>query len=67
MLIRRRRALNTSWLLSVAIMAGGALSHSAAADTPAANVTAKRLVKAADEPAQWMTYGAPTPSSASAP
>jgi len=53
----RSRALGTSWLLSAAIVAGGALSHTAAADAPAANVTAKRLVKAADEPGQWMTYG----------
>jgi quinohemoprotein ethanol dehydrogenase len=53
----RSRALRTSWLLSAAIVAGAALSYTAAADAPAANVTAKRLGKAADEPGQWMTYG----------
>ena len=53
----RNHTLGTSWLLSAAIVAGSALSHTAAADAPAANVTAKRLVKAADEPSQWMTYG----------
>jgi quinohemoprotein ethanol dehydrogenase len=53
----RRRALGTSLLLSAAIASVGALTHSATADTPAANVTAKRLVKANSEPGQWMTYG----------
>ncbi|HEX3835598.1 MAG TPA: PQQ-dependent dehydrogenase, methanol/ethanol family [Steroidobacteraceae bacterium] len=57
MMIRRSRALGTSWLLSVALLAAGAVSLTAAADERAANVTAKRLVKAADEPGQWMTYG----------
>jgi quinohemoprotein ethanol dehydrogenase len=51
----RSRALGTSLLLS-ALVAGGALSHSAAA-AQAADVSAKRLVKAASEPGQWMTYG----------
>jgi quinohemoprotein ethanol dehydrogenase len=53
----RSRALGTSLLLSAAIMACGALEKTASAATPAANVTAKRLVKAASEPGQWMTYG----------
>ncbi|HEY6456155.1 MAG TPA: PQQ-dependent dehydrogenase, methanol/ethanol family [Steroidobacteraceae bacterium] len=57
MMIRCSRALGTSWMLSAAIVAMGLLSHGAAADTPAANVSAKRLVKAADEPGQWLTYG----------
>jgi PQQ-dependent dehydrogenase (methanol/ethanol family) len=53
----RRRALGTSLLLSAAIASCGALTNTANADTPAANVTAKRLVKANSEPGQWMTYG----------
>ncbi|HEV2704231.1 MAG TPA: PQQ-dependent dehydrogenase, methanol/ethanol family [Steroidobacteraceae bacterium] len=53
----RRRALGTSLLLSAAIASWGALGSTASAATPAANVTAKRLVKANSEPGQWMTYG----------
>lgn len=58
----RTHALAMGLLLSVAIVAGGAMSESAAAASPeraalAANVTAKRLVNAAREPGQWMTYG----------
>src|SRR5579871_2423428 len=53
----RSRVLGPSLLLSAAIASFGALTHSASADTPAANVTAKRLVKANSEPGQWMTYG----------
>jgi quinohemoprotein ethanol dehydrogenase len=52
----RSRVLGTSLLLS-AIVAGGVMNHSASAETPAANVNAKRLVKASSEPGQWMTYG----------
>ena len=48
----RKRALGLGLLLSVAL--GGAGNGFAA---PAANVTAKRLVKAESEPGQWMTYG----------
>ena len=48
----RKRALGLGLLLSVAL--GGAGTGFAA---PAANVTAKRLVKAESEPGQWMTYG----------
>ena len=48
----RNRALGLCLLLSVAFGAG-----SAWAAGPAANVTAKRLVKAESEPGQWMTYG----------
>jgi quinohemoprotein ethanol dehydrogenase len=51
----RSRALGTCLLLS-ALVAGGALNHPAPAAQPA-NVSAKRLVKAASEPGQWMTYG----------
>jgi quinohemoprotein ethanol dehydrogenase len=53
----RRRALGTSLLLSAALLACGALDRTASAAAPAADVTAKRLVKAASEPGQWMTYG----------
>ncbi len=53
----RSRVLATSLLLSATIASFGVLSSSASADTPAANVTAKRLVKANSEPGQWMTYG----------
>jgi quinohemoprotein ethanol dehydrogenase len=53
----RSRALATSLLLSATILAGGAPLQTATADTPAANVTAKRLVNAAKEPGEWMTYG----------
>jgi quinohemoprotein ethanol dehydrogenase len=52
----RSRVPGASLLLS-AIVACGALNHSASAETPAANVNAKRLAKAASEPGQWMTYG----------
>ena len=49
-------AFAIGWL--VAIAAAGA-PPAAFGDTagPAANVTAERLVHAADEPGQWMTYG----------
>src|SRR3984885_4156781 len=53
----RSRPLATSLLLSATILAGGAPLQTATADTPAANVTAKRLVNAAKEPGEWMTYG----------
>lgn len=53
----RSRVLATSLLLSATIASFGVLTRSASADTPAANVTAKRLVKANSEPGQWMTYG----------
>ena len=53
----RSRILGTSLLLSATIVACGTLIQTATADTPAANVTAKRLVNAAKEPGQWMTYG----------
>src|SRR5665213_724557 len=53
----RSRAQGTSLLLATAITAFGFLNQAAAADEPAANVTAKRLVHAAEEPGQWMTYG----------
>jgi len=57
----RIHVLAASLLLS-AVLGGGGLNETAAAaspghDAPAANVTAARLVKAADEPGQWMTYG----------
>ncbi len=58
----RTRALGMGLLLSAAIVAGSAMSDSAAAASSgranlAANVTAKRLDNAAREPGQWMTYG----------
>ncbi len=58
----RTHALGMGLLLSTAIVAGCALSQSAAAASSdrsglAANVTAKRLDNAAREPGQWMTYG----------
>jgi quinohemoprotein ethanol dehydrogenase len=57
----RIHVLAASLLLS-AVLGGRGLNETAAAaspghDAPAANVTAARLVKAADEPGQWMTYG----------
>jgi len=58
----RTHALELGLLLSAALVASCALNERAA-DAPsgraasAANVTAARLVKAADEPGQWMTYG----------
>jgi alcohol dehydrogenase (cytochrome c)/quinohemoprotein ethanol dehydrogenase len=42
-------------VLSVALTAGAVAP--AAAETGAANVTDKRLLNAASEPSQWMTYG----------
>ena len=60
-MIIRTRASGMGLLLSAAIMACCALNQRAVASSdrvsPAANVTAQRLVKAADEPGQWMTYG----------
>ncbi len=57
----RTRVLGMGLLLSAMVVAGSAMSDSAAAASgragPAANVTAKRLVNAAREPGQWMTYG----------
>ena len=45
-------------LLSVAIMAGcGRSGESTAPAGPAANVTTERLIHAAEEPGQWMSYG----------
>ena len=50
------RTVGMHLLLSAAILAGGALDENAVAAS-AANVTAKRLDKAASEPGEWMTYG----------
>jgi quinohemoprotein ethanol dehydrogenase len=57
----RTRALGMSLLLSVAMMAGCGRSNeqattSSGSDGPA-KVTATRLVNAANEPEQWMSYG----------
>ena len=58
----RSQVLGMGLLLSAAALALSALNLPAAAaaadgDTPAANVTAKRLARAQSEPGQWMTYG----------
>ena len=58
----RTHALGLGLLLSAAIVAGSARQEAAAATSqgpagPAAQVSAERLTKAADEPGQWMTYG----------
>ena len=58
----RIHALGLGLLLSATIVAGSAGNDAAAATSsgpagPAANVTAERLLKAAAEPGQWMTYG----------
>ncbi|MGH8258338.1 MAG: PQQ-binding-like beta-propeller repeat protein, partial [Steroidobacteraceae bacterium] len=61
-------ALSMSVLLSAGVLAGcaqggkgqvaaTASNAPAAHSTPAANVTAERLVNAASEPGEWMTYG----------
>jgi quinohemoprotein ethanol dehydrogenase len=54
----RLHAIGTG-LLSVTMACGGAAqaATTAAGVDPAANVTAERLVNAAKEPGQWMTYG----------
>jgi quinohemoprotein ethanol dehydrogenase len=46
-------------MIRIHVLAAGLLVSAASSghDAPAANVTAARLVKAADEPGQWMTYG----------
>lgn len=46
-------------MMSVAILASGALRAAASPEraAPPANVTAERLVEAAQEPGEWMTYG----------
>src|SRR6185437_16842442 len=53
------RTVGIQLLLSAALIAGGALNQTAlaAAASPAANVTAERLDRAAREPGEWMTYG----------
>lgn len=60
------RALGMGLLASAVILAGcsrnetppaAASAGGAPAAAPAANVTAERLVHAADEPGEWMTYG----------
>ena len=45
--------------IRIHVLAAGLLLSAASSghDAPAANVTAARLLKAADEPGQWMTYG----------
>jgi PQQ-dependent dehydrogenase (methanol/ethanol family) len=57
----RTRALGMGLLLSATILAGCGRKDEAATTAgpagPAANVTAERLTKAADEPGQWMSYG----------
>jgi PQQ-dependent dehydrogenase (methanol/ethanol family) len=58
----RIRVLGTGLLLAAALVASSIPNQRAAAATAgpagrAANVTAERLVHAADEPGQWMTYG----------
>ena len=57
----RIRVLGVGCLLSAAILGGVGLNESAAAASshadPAANVTAARLLKAGNEPGQWLTYG----------
>jgi quinohemoprotein ethanol dehydrogenase len=55
----RTRAFGMGLLLSGSILACCVDATAAAADrvSSAANVTAERLVKAASEPSQWMTYG----------
>jgi len=58
-----RRPILSTVRLSAAIVVGCALNSGVAAPSakaakPAASVTAARLVKAAKEPGQWMTYGA---------
>src|ERR1700722_15988485 len=53
----RSHALRLGLLLSSALSAGAVLVPATAADAPAANVTARRLVNADKEPGQWMTYG----------
>jgi quinohemoprotein ethanol dehydrogenase len=53
----RSHALPLGLLLWSALGAGVVLLPATAADAPAANVTAKRLVNADKEPGQWMTYG----------
>ncbi len=52
----RTHARSMGLLLSTAVVACCALNETAVAGA-AANVTAERLVKAAKEPGQWMTYG----------
>src|SRR6185312_9183833 len=57
-----RRPILSTVRLSAAIVVGCALNSGVAAPSakaakPAASVTAARLVKAAKEPGQWMTYG----------
>ena len=57
----RIHVLGVGFLLSAAILGGAGLNESAAAASshadPAANVTAARLLKAGNEPGQWLTYG----------
>ncbi len=56
----RNRAQGMGLMLCAALLTGNALlapTAAKAAGRGAANVTAERLVKAADEPGQWMTYG----------
>ena len=52
----RKNAQRMGLLLS-SVMAACCAFNPAAAASPAANVTAERLVKAATEPGQWMAYG----------
>jgi quinohemoprotein ethanol dehydrogenase len=57
----RNRAIGLGLVLSATIATSAVVYHSAlaasGADAKAANVTAARLVKADNEPGQWMTYG----------
>src|SRR6185437_7157879 len=54
----RTRVQGMGLLLSATILVCGVNAAAAASsDHTPADVTAKRLVKAADEPGEWMTYG----------
>jgi PQQ-dependent dehydrogenase (methanol/ethanol family) len=57
--MKRTHHPRLSLLLCATIMACCLQNETAAASGagPAANITAKRLVQAADEPGQWLTYG----------
>jgi PQQ-dependent dehydrogenase (methanol/ethanol family) len=57
--MKRTHHPGLSVLLAVASIVCHVQNDTAAAESasPAANVTAKRLIKAADEPGQWLTYG----------
>jgi quinohemoprotein ethanol dehydrogenase len=55
----RLQAVRTGLLVALAMACGGENGRAATPErgAPAANVTAERLVHAANEPGQWMAYG----------